>query len=86
MVLQLHIQPRASREGFAGVTEQGVRIRLMVPPTEGRANQSLQAFLAREFGVPKGEVSLEQGAAGRHKRVRIHAPRLLPKELPLKKP
>jgi uncharacterized protein (TIGR00251 family) len=86
LVLQLHVQPRASREGFAGVTAQGLKIRLTAAPVEGEANLALQALLAHEFGVPKKDVVLERGASGRKKQARIRQPRRLPADLPLVRP
>jgi len=85
LILQLHIQPRASREGIAGLTERGLKIRLTAAPTDGQANEALCALLAREFDVSQRSVTLERGANGRHKQVRIHSPRRLPADLPLAK-
>jgi len=78
LVLELHVQPRASSEGLAGVSEQGLKVRLATPPVDGRANEALQTLLSREFGVPKAHIVLERGASARRKRVRIRAPRRLP--------
>lgn len=86
LILQLHIQPKASREGIAGITERGLRIRLTAAPADGQANAALQTLLAREFGVPKADIALERGGSGRHKQVRIRAPRRLPPDLALSKP
>jgi uncharacterized protein len=82
LVLQLHVQPRASHEALAGVSEQGLKVRLSTPPVDGRANEALQALLSREFGVPKAHVLLERGASGRRKQVRIRSPRRFPAVLP----
>lgn len=86
LILTLHVQPRASRAGFAGVTAHGLRVRLTAPPVEGEANAALCAMLAEEFGVPKADITLQRGAGGRHKQVRIHAPRRLPAALDLARP
>jgi uncharacterized protein len=82
LVLQLHVQPRARREGFAGVSEQRLKVRLAAPPVDGRANEALQTLLSREFAVPKVNVVLERGDSGRHKQVRIRGPRRLPAAIP----
>ena len=78
LLLQLRVQPKASRDGFVGPLGEAYKVRITAPPVEGRANAHLLAFLAKAFGVPKGAVALEAGAGGRLKRVRIHAPRRLP--------
>jgi uncharacterized protein (TIGR00251 family) len=82
LVLQLHVQPRASSEGLVGVTEQGLKVRLTTPPVDGRANQALQHLLSREFAVSKADIVIERGISGRHKQVRIRSPRRLPVQIP----
>jgi hypothetical protein len=72
LVLELRVQPRAPRSGFAGVHGGRLRVRLQAPPVDGRANAALVEFLAEAFGVPRARVTIEHGLAGRDKRVRIH--------------
>ncbi|GLZ85206.1 UPF0235 protein [Metapseudomonas resinovorans] len=78
MILDCHLQPKASRDEFAGLHGERLKIRLTAPPVEGRANAHLMAFLAEAFGVAKSQVSLESGELNRQKRVRIQRPRTLP--------
>ncbi|WP_252271871.1 DUF167 domain-containing protein [Pseudomonas subflava] len=78
LLLNCHLQPKASRDEFAGLHGERLKIRLTAPPVEGKANAQLQAFLAGAFGVAKSQVSLESGELNRQKRVRIRAPRTLP--------
>ena len=86
LILQLHVQPRANKEGLAGLSERGLKVRLTAAPADGAANAALQALLSREFKVPKADIVLERGATGRHKQVRIRSPRRLPTGLTLSKP
>ena len=86
LILQLHVQPRARREGFAGISERGLKVRLTAPAVEGQANEALHGLLAHEFGVPQGAIVLERGATGRHKQIRVRSPRRFPPDLPLTKP
>ncbi|SFA87113.1 DUF167 family protein [Azotobacter beijerinckii] len=81
LILACHLQPKASKDEFAGLHGERLKIRLTAPPVEGKANAHLLAFLAAAFGVPKSQVSLESGELNRQKRVRIRQPRQLP-ELP----
>ncbi|GAB3372288.1 DUF167 domain-containing protein [Azotobacter armeniacus] len=81
LILACHLQPKASKDEFAGLHGERLKIRLTAPPVEGKANAHLLAFLAGAFGVPKSQVSLESGELNRQKRVRIRQPRQLP-ELP----
>ncbi|MBC9252708.1 YggU family protein [Pseudomonas alcaligenes] len=78
LLLDCHLQPKASKDEFAGLHGERLKIRLTAPPVEGKANAQLLAFLGKEFGVAKSQVSLESGELNRHKRVRIRAPQRLP--------
>ncbi len=81
LVLEILVQPRASRNEFAGILDSRLKIRITAPPVEGEANQRLIAWLAGEFGVSRSAVAIGQGTAGRRKRVRISAPTLIPQGL-----
>jgi hypothetical protein len=81
LVLDCHLQPKASKDEFAGLHGERLKIRLTAPPVEGKANAHLLAFLGKAFGVAKSQVVLESGELNRQKRVRIRAPQQLPAEL-----
>ncbi|HBH36254.1 MAG TPA: YggU family protein [Gammaproteobacteria bacterium] len=75
LTLYLRIQPRASRDEFAGpYGDRQYRIRITAPPVDGKANQHLMRFLAKAFGVAKSRVELLSGGSGRDKVVRIPRP------------
>ncbi len=78
LVLDIRVQPRASRNEIAGVIGEQLKVRLTAPPVDGKANLALLKFLAQCCGVPRGQVTLLSGDAGRNKRVRIDKPRQLP--------
>lgn len=78
LVLELRVQPRAARSELAGQRAGRLLVRLHAPPVDGRANAALVELLARECGVPRGAVVIEQGRAGRDKRVRVHRPAAVP--------
>jgi hypothetical protein len=71
LLIDVRVQPRASRTEFAGVIGGRLRIRLRAPPVDGRANAALVEFLSGAFGVPRASVSIERGISGRDKLVRI---------------
>ena len=81
VILRCRVQPRASRDGFAGFMDGAVRIRITAPPVDGKANAHLVDFLARQFGVPKRRVCILHGETGRQKRIRIEAPTRIPESL-----
>lgn len=71
VVLELHVQPGAKKTEFAGMHGERRKVRLAAPPVDGRANEALVEFIAREYGVPKSRVTIEAGLHSRQKRVRI---------------
>src|SRR5512143_2786642 len=80
-ILDVRVQPRASRTEFAGRHGDRLRVRLSAPPVDGRANASLVEFIADAFGVPRARVAIEQGLASRDKRLRIQGAVELPADL-----
>jgi uncharacterized protein (TIGR00251 family) len=78
LILDCHLQPKASCDEFAGLHGTRLKIRLSAPPVDGKANAHLLAFLAQAFGVAKSHVSLLSGELNRQKRIRIHQPKRLP--------
>jgi hypothetical protein len=73
IVLNLHIQPRASKSEVSGVQGDALKIRLTSPPVDGAANKLCCEFLAKLFHVPKTSVEIISGETSRHKRVKITA-------------
>ncbi len=70
-VLEVLVQPRASRTRVVGEHDGRLKIQLAAPPVDGEANAALLAFLADALGVRRAAVALLAGEAGRRKRVRI---------------
>lgn len=77
-LLDVRVQPRASRTEFAGLLGERLKVRLQAPPVDGRANAALLDFLATACGLPKSRVTLDSGQSGRDKRVRLHGVATLP--------
>jgi uncharacterized protein (TIGR00251 family) len=85
LILALNIQPRASRDGFAGEHGERLKVRITAPPVDGAANEHLIAWLAKQFGVARRQVTLLQGEQSRQKLVRIEAPVSLPDVLAIER-
>lgn len=81
LYLLLHVQPRARRDGIAGLHDERLKIRITAPPAEDKANRHLVQFLAQEFGVPRSQVELISGQRGRDKRIAVHDPQRTPEWL-----
>lgn len=71
MILQLHVQPGASRSEFAGRHGDRIKVRLAARAVDGKANEALIEFLAEYFKVPKQSIRIESGLKSRQKRVSI---------------
>ena len=78
LILNVYVQPRASRTEVSGWHDRGIKIRLKAPPVDGEANRQLSEFLAKCFAVAKSSVNLVKGESGRQKTVCIHQPNKLP--------
>lgn len=78
LILQVQIQPRASKDEIAGAQGERLKIRITAPPVDGQANQHLIRYLAKTFKVPKSRVIIESGENSRLKRIRIENPQKLP--------
>lgn len=73
VVLEVLVQPRASRTRVAGEHDGRLKIQLAAPPVDGEANAALVAFLADALSVRKQDVTIVRGETGRRKSVRVRA-------------
>ena len=71
VILEILVQPRASRTRVVGEHDGRLKVQLAAPPVDGEANAALVEFLAGALGVRKADVTLRRGEAGRRKTVRI---------------
>jgi hypothetical protein len=71
VILELHVQPGASRTGFAGMHGDRMKVRLAARAVDGKANEALIEFLAAHYNVPKRNVRIVGGLKSRQKRVEI---------------
>jgi uncharacterized protein len=74
LILELHVQPGASRSEFAGKHGERIKVRLAARAVDGKANAALIDFLAQHYKVPRRSVRIESGLKSRQKRVVIDAP------------
>ena len=70
-MLELHVQPGASRTEFAGKHGERLKVRLKEKATDGKANDALIEFLAAHYRVAKRDVRIVSGLKSRQKRVVI---------------
>ena len=65
VVFRVRVVPRASRSGIAGIQDDALKLRIMAPPVEGKANEECIRLLAEMLGVKKGQVKIIAGHASR---------------------
>jgi hypothetical protein len=71
LLLDIHVQPRASRNELVGLQGESLKVRLTSPPVEGAANKLCREFFAKLLGIAKSRVTLVAGEKSRHKRLLI---------------
>jgi uncharacterized protein (TIGR00251 family) len=81
LLLEVKVQPRASRDELAGIQNGRLKVRLTAPPADGKANAALIGMFAQEFGVARSAVQIIKGLSGRTKTVSINAPGKLPEAI-----
>ena len=78
LILNLHVQPKASKDEWSGYYGEQLKLRIKAPPVDGKANAHLLKFISDEFGVSKSACKLLSGESGRDKRISITAPSKFP--------
>ncbi len=76
VLLKVWMQPGAKKSMIVGVYGNMLKIKIMAPPVDGKANAALLQFLAEHFGVKVSSLSIESGTLSRKKVVRFHTPDL----------
>ncbi len=71
VLVDLVVQPRASRTRIVGEHGDRLKVQIAAPPVDGEANAELVAHLAATFAVPRRDVVLVSGETGKRKTVRL---------------
>lgn len=79
IILNVRVTPRASKDEIQGIVGDRLKVRIMAPPLEGKANAQLVKFLSRRLKIPRAHIEILSGESGRDKRIRISDP---PDDLP----
>lgn len=78
LYLNLHVQPRASRDEIVGPHGDSLKVRITTPPVDGKANSHLIKFVAKSFGIAPSQVAITSGECSREKRLSLKSPKKLP--------
>lgn len=71
VLVRLHVQPKASKTRMAGFFDGCLKLAILAPPVDGRANEEVLRFLAGLLAVPLRDLSLKAGLQGRRKQILI---------------
>jgi len=78
LLLNIRVQPKASKDEFAEQLGDVIKIRITAPPIDGKANNHLIAFLGKTFGIARSQIEIISGQNSRIKRLKIKSPKILP--------
>ena len=67
LILSVHVQPGAKREGAGPLHGGRLRLRVNAPPEGGRANARVVELVAELFELKRAEVELVSGETSRQK-------------------
>ncbi|HIS37365.1 TPA: YggU family protein [Candidatus Scatousia excrementigallinarum] len=70
LTVSLKISPNASKNEIIK-TDDGVKIKIMAPPVDGKANKSLIEFLSKTFKIPKSSIEILRGETSKEKTLLI---------------
>ena len=70
-LIAVKVVPRAAQDEIVGWLEGVLKVRVMAPPQDGRANRALEVLLATKLRLKKSAVTVAAGLASARKRVAI---------------
>lgn len=71
LIFTVRVQARARRDAIEGLWQGALRVRLIAPPAEGRANEALRRLLAAHLNIPVSAVRILAGERSRTKRIAV---------------
>lgn len=69
VILSVHVQPGAKREGAVGEFNGRLKIALSAPPVDGKANERLVRWLSKTLALPRSSITIVAGQTSRDKRL-----------------
>jgi uncharacterized protein (TIGR00251 family) len=71
VILQIKVQPRASKNEVGEPLGGELRVKVSAPPVDSAANEALIRLLAEEFDCPMSKVLMLRGQTSRHKSIKL---------------
>ncbi len=70
-LLRVRVIPKASKQQIIREGDR-VKIKLVSPPQDGRANKELKQLLSKRLNIPKSNIKIVSGEHFREKNISIH--------------
>ncbi len=67
----VQVIPRAAKCEIVGAANDALKIKLMAPPVEGKANEACLRFLAEQLDVARSRLSIISGQTSRKKVIQV---------------
>jgi uncharacterized protein (TIGR00251 family) len=71
LTIKIYLQPKASKNRIVGPYRDGIKVRVTAPPVEGKANEGLLRFLAKEWKISLSRIEIIRGHHSREKILKI---------------
>jgi hypothetical protein len=65
------VHPRAKKNAITGEFGDALKVSLITPPVDGRANEACIEFFAKLLKVPRSSVTIASGQTSRNKVIRV---------------
>jgi uncharacterized protein (TIGR00251 family) len=65
------VHPRAKKNAITGELGDALKVSLIAPPIDGRANDACIEFFAKLLKVPRSSVTIASGQTSRNKVLRV---------------
>lgn len=79
--LAVQITPNAKKTEVVGVLDDALKLKLQAQPIEGKANDALVRWLAKELGVARGAVVITHGLTNKRKLIEVSSAELTVEEV-----
>jgi len=67
--IKCHIQPSASKTAVVGIYNGALKVSLVAPPVDGKANKALRTFIAKQIKLSKSKITVIKGEKSRSKTI-----------------
>jgi uncharacterized protein len=69
--VRLYVQPKASKTRVCGFFDGCLKLAIVAPPVDGKANEEVVKFLAGLLAIPGRDITLKSGIQGRRKQLLV---------------